>query len=102
DAAAEQLLALHVCGRGLPRDDADAQAVADHRLDDLDVLGLHDDFGRDALSGKKALYSAARDRSRLEEHERLTIEIGWCDVLLFREGMRRVGDEQELLAQDRY
>jgi len=102
NAAAEQLLGPHVLGRRLPWNDADPESVADHRLDDLDVLGLHDDLRLDPLPREEFLDQPPRDRSGLEQHEVLLVEVGRRDRLLLGEGVRRVGDQQQLLLQHRH
>ena len=102
NAAAEELLAAHVVGRRLPRDDADAEPVAHHRLDDLDVLGLHHDVRLDALAGEELLDEPARDRAAFEQDERLLVEIGGRDLASCAQRVRRVGDEQQLLLEERH
>ena len=98
--AAVQLLGLHVGGRRLPRNDADAEPVPHHRLDDLDVLGFHHDFRFDSLAREELVDQAPRDGTGLEQNERLTLQIGWPNCALPGERMGRIGDEQQLFLED--
>ena len=98
----EQLLGADVARHRLPRDDADAEAAADHRLDDLDVLRLHHDLGLDPLAREEFVDQPARDRAGLEQDERLPVEIGGRDAPLHRQRMVRVGRDEQLLVEHRH
>src|SRR2546425_12745568 len=55
DPGAEELTRPHLARDRLIRDDTDAQPGFHHRLDDLDVLGVHDDGWLDVLGGEEAV-----------------------------------------------
>ncbi len=101
DSTAEQLMGGDVGRRRLPRDDADAEAAAHHRLDDLDVLRLHDDRRRDPLAREELIDDLARDRSGLEQHEWLALEIRRHDLLLRSKRVTRIRGEQQFLREQR-
>src|SRR4029079_9039732 len=75
DAGAEELAGADLAGDRLVRHDAHAHPGLDHRLDDLDVLGVHYDGRLDFFGGKKLIDDFPRGRPDLEEHERLAVEV---------------------------
>ena len=75
DAAARQLALAHLALDGLVRDHRDAEPAPDHRLDDLDVLGLHHHARADRFAQEELVDHAPRVRAGLVQDERLPHQV---------------------------
>ncbi len=75
--------------------------LAGHRLDDLDVLGLHHDARRHLLADEELVDHPARVAARLVQDERQLVQIGGLDLLLLRQRVPGVGHQQQVLAHHR-
>src|SRR5713101_5588907 len=69
DARAEELSGPDFALDRLIRDDPDSQSGLHHRLDDLDVLGVHHDRRLNVLGGEEMIDDASGRRSRFEQNE---------------------------------
>src|SRR5499427_4814265 len=81
DARHEELSDADLARDGDVRHDANAKAGLHHRLDDLHVLGFHDDVRLDVLAEKEAIDDASGSRARFEQHERLARQVLRADLL---------------------
>ena len=75
--------------------------VPDHRLDDLDVLGLHHDLRFDPRRHEELVDGAAGVRAGLEQHERLPDQVLRQHLALARQRVLGGGDEQQFLLEHR-
>jgi hypothetical protein len=80
------------------------QSHPDHRqrLQNFDILGFHHDARADAVALEHVVDDAARARTALEQHPRLSDQVRGRDVAQSREPVVRRHDEQQLFAHHGY
>ena len=102
DPCKRQTASADLARDGLIGDDAHTQPGRDHRLDDLDVLGLRHDARLDVGADEELVDHASRVGSSLEQDEGLPDECGRRDSPSVGEAIGRWCDEEQLFADHRH